>query len=127
MITLADLHWTAGVFEAKGSFRTAAASSCNERPIIKFNQKRVGVIHRLHRLYGGGIYENPDGSVTWCLIGSRAIAVALTLYSLVSDQRRAEIERMVGNWRATKYRKTVSRELWGYRHATEQNDGCRPS
>lgn len=115
-VTLADLHWTAGALDAKGSFAT-----WNCRPIVRMGHKKGDVLDRLKRLYGGALFYSSGGACgtyIWCVVGSRAIALALTLFTLMSERRKREIASMVKAWMGRKsYRHDPSNNRWGYRHA----------
>lgn len=114
-VTLADLHWTAGVLDAKGSF-VVVENSGYRRPCVRMAHKKGEVLERLYRLYGGTLYFSR--TYAWCVIGSRAVAVALTLFSLMSEYRKREIEAMMKPWLESKpYRQSASESRWGYCYA----------
>lgn len=100
--TLRDLAWAAGFLEGEGSFsRTGRADGTGpsgERVTASQNNREP--LDRLAALFGGQPRFVPNrknplskqpGIWRWEITGPRARGVAMTIYSLLSLQRRAQI------------------------------------
>lgn len=96
MLTTAEIAWTAGIFEGEGSCRP----SLHERTGITatVTQKDRWLVERLRSLYGGSIgqqWSELNGTRSlinyWHVHGARARGLLMTIYSLLSPWRQAQV------------------------------------
>lgn len=98
--TTRELAWAAGFLEGEGSFNL----KCSR---VGAPQVEREPLERLHRLFGGRICPKPVGAARrlgiraqdawyWYVNGPRARGVMLTLYTLLSTKRRAQIRASLG-------------------------------
>lgn len=110
MIDLKDLYWAAGFLDGEGSFvykKTRNSGVCVSAP-----QKGRELLDKLVDLFGGNIYERPN-VFQWQLGGERAVGLMMTLYSLMSTKRKAQIAYSLTNWRRTPLSPTKHIALFG--------------
>ena len=100
VINLGTLHWTAGFLQGKGSFGNDPYSGRGKPcPKLRVRSKDRAPLDRLRALYGGTVAWERN-TYAYRLVGKKVIGLALTIWTLVSDARRQEIETMVERWRA---------------------------
>lgn len=112
-----DLGWAAGFLEGEGSFpaNATAVTAC---------QKQREPLDRLRRLFGGRVYWRPEGGTygiyAWYLHGPSARGVMMTLFSLMSPRRKAQIRGALMRWRDGAYRGQGhrARRAMGYAEVT---------
>lgn len=93
--TTRDLYWAAGFLEGEGYFGHTGGSE-----VVRAPQVNPEPVERLLKLFGGRVTLNkrktPAGNDTqywvWQVSGARARGVMMTLYSLLSNKRQAQIE-----------------------------------
>jgi len=88
--TVRDLEWAAGFLDGEGCF--GINNSNSER--VSATQDSPQLLRRLQLLFGGTVspaHRKPKSSNQWTVYGTRARGVMLTLYTLLSDKRKAEI------------------------------------
>jgi len=94
--TIKELHWAAGFLEGEGYFRATrtshqvSADQCNPEPVGK-----------LLEIFGGRVYKKsrtpPHNDVwIWITCGARARGIMMTLYPLLSDKRKDQIQKTLG-------------------------------
>lgn len=94
-----DLYWAAGFLEGEGSFRGGEGDS---KVVAAQVQKEP--LERLKTLFGGSLYlelKNNKNSKHkdiwwWKTYGARARGIMMTLYSLMSPRRQAQIKSALG-------------------------------
>jgi hypothetical protein len=119
--TVADLHWAAGFLEGEGCFyrfRRPGAVSIG----VGATQVDTEPLEKLQRLFGGRITKksmtarNRQQPHAWTVYGARAWGVALTLYTLLSNRRKAQCLACLAALAA------LNVELAGPRSGTPQED-----
>jgi len=120
MIFLNDICWAAGFLEGEGYFRyhqnqgRVTAVQVQREPLEKLGKFFFGKIYRTTK------NPNPRAqrSYIWTATGARAIGIMMTLYSLMSPERKAQIKKALDPWRAspplTKYRTHCK---WGHAYS----------
>lgn len=92
--TVRDLAWAAGFIDGEGSFLWNGSSE-----MISVPQKDKELLVKLQTLFGGGLTARPTKygyrMNVWQVYGARARGVAMTLYSFMSDRRKAQIGQML--------------------------------
>jgi hypothetical protein len=96
MIDMKDIYWTAGFIEGEGSFCKSQYPSGIR---VQAGQKQRDPLDRLYKLYGGYIYKNKQGFYDWRVTGRRAIALMMTIYSVMSPRRKEQIEGVIAFWK----------------------------
>jgi len=102
MIAVKDIYWAAGFLEGEGSFSghywNTAVLAC---------QMQREPLDRLKKLFGGAIKVNktPSGfsrkhAHYWSLNGPRGRGLMMTIYSVMSPNRKAQIKKVLDKWRA---------------------------
>lgn len=97
--TLRDLAWAAGFLEGEGTFLKAGRTHT-----VAVHQVNIEPLERLQQLFGGSIsllrkkLKNPKHNdiYYWQTFGARARGVMMTLYSLLSQKRKAQIRKALG-------------------------------
>lgn len=98
-----DLAWAAGIYEGEGSCVTGSGLA------VTVAQKDKWLVDRLVALFGGSALTRPNISPTsgkrgrinvWYVTGPRARGFILTIYTLLSPRRRAQINAAFNgcNW-----------------------------
>lgn len=96
-----DLYWAAGFIEGEGCFHLVAGTQAG----IMVSQKTIGPLERLQKIFHcGTIYRQPKGQLQWRVYSRRAIAIMMTLYSLMSKRRQQKIEEILTIWKCHKYK-----------------------
>jgi hypothetical protein len=89
------LLWAAGLLEGEGSFHRGTTTE-----VVSCAQVDTWVTDKLLKLFGGSLYRkrNTSGSeqVQWQVNGGRARGLMMTLYTLLSPRRQAQIARALG-------------------------------
>ena len=111
--SIEDLHWAAGFLEGEGTFcrygnlESRFGSTGSER--VAARQKERECLDRLRDLFGGKVssvitnHGNnvngvPYGSIwNWQISGTLARGAMMTLFCLLSERRRLQIKRALGN------------------------------
>lgn len=95
--TMKDLHWAAGFIEGEGSFDRGTGSArisvhqVNREPTDKL-LAMFGGAAKLYKKRRGAIHKSQPSPVwQWYVSGSRARGIMMTLYSLMSAKRKAQI------------------------------------
>jgi len=107
MLTIRDLAWAAGFLEGEGCFTPGGygrkRGSC---PWISAAQVQMIPLIRLQRMFGGSIgtaYRdkrfNCQPCHTWVLSASRAAALMMALYGLMSPRRQEQIKHSLALWK----------------------------
>jgi len=100
-----DLGWVAGFFEGDGHF-DYRNGTCR----VRVSQVQRAPLDRLKELLGGNIgvtrrYTGRNGPVQvweWSVCGQHAAGLAMTLWTMLSPDRRAQITRGLKRWRVAK-------------------------
>src|SRR5262249_38765227 len=111
MISPRDIEWTAGFLEGEGSFRYRPYQGRTSE--VSAPQLQRAPLEKLQRLFGGHIWIRRRGSGhqdmwVWYLHGARAIGLMMTLYSLMSPGRQAQIRGALSAWRMRQNRQRKS-------------------
>ncbi len=117
--TIAELYWTAGFLEGEGTFRN--------RPNgidLSAAQVQKEPLERLQRWFGGALRlqprrDNPKHHDTWLweLTSTRAIALMMTLFALMSPKRKNAMRAAILAWRAKPLRRHVDFCIHGHARA----------
>lgn len=108
--TLIDIAWAAGIYEGEGSCSTNERLLSDGSPSVRLqcsvSQKDPELLHRLHALFGGNVYDythtyrhrpHKDGGscvmFRWSLSGPRAHGFMLTIFSFLTERRKGQIRR----------------------------------
>lgn len=94
-----DIAWAAGFYEGEG---TCSYATNSEHVVV--NQVEREPLERLLALFGGSIYvipvyKNSKASWRWAAHGPRARGFLLTLYSLLSAKRQAQVRAVLAQGR----------------------------
>ncbi len=105
MISTRDLEWAAGFLEGEGSFSSTSSIAGNtELDRKRYFHQRISAVQvnpdplgRLKSLFGGNISLTAARGKSkeifcWSVGGAKARGVMLTLYTLLSDRRKNQIE-----------------------------------
>lgn len=93
------LEWVAGFLEGEGSFTLHSSLQ------VSAAQVQLWPLQKLQRIFGGKIFTNKakradqEPCSQWYLYGSRAAAVMMTVYVLMSPRRQAQIEAALAKWK----------------------------
>ncbi len=101
-IDLKDVYWTAGFLDGEGSFNLVGGNYGRSHTIaVTVGQKGRELLDRLQVLYGGAIHQRKTSSKlhVWRLHASRAVGLMLTIYTLMSSRRQAQIRKALKYWR----------------------------
>jgi hypothetical protein len=88
--TIRDLAWAAGFIEGEGSFPSTGnifVSQVNPDPLVRLLEMFGGTVRRI----------NNQAIWRWVVSGSRARGIMLTLYPLMSDERKRQIKKAIKN------------------------------
>src|SRR5947207_5705193 len=104
MPTLRDIDWLAGLLEGEGSFCCNVTSSPNGVPIIQLHMTDRDVVEHAGRLLQANLQRprpHPTQKTAYrvAVQGSRAISWMMTLWTLLGQRRRAQIEEVLKKWR----------------------------
>lgn len=100
MIETKDIHWAAGFLDGEGSFGSYY-QGCRNTNIFQLTavQNDRQLLDRLVNLFGGSVHKVRTYH-QWVLTGPNARGLAMTLFSLMSDKRKAQIKKMLSlSWR----------------------------
>ena len=103
MVRLGNLHWASGFLEDEGHFY--ASPEYRGNITLGASQVQREPLDRLHNLFGGTFRrkhyhgENENDQWLWELRGTRAVAVMMTLYDLMSPRRKRQIEKALNEWK----------------------------
>lgn len=114
MIKTNELHWVAGFLEGEGAFMCHNHRRPQQKvtypywvPIVDAVQVNREPIERLQATFGGRIVSlaknrngNRQQAYSWRLHGRRAIAFMMTMWTLMSGRRRAQIETAIARWKS---------------------------
>lgn len=96
-----EIYWTAGFLDGEGSF-----TLCERDPRVSAVQAEPDPLDKLLMLYGGKIYPKKIAGFGkkpvryWMLGGSRAIALMMTLFPLMSTRRKGQITKVILLWKS---------------------------
>jgi len=99
-MTNRDIGWVAGLLEGEGSFGWSMTT-----PYVHVSMTDEDVIDRYRRLLDLGqkiVRRWPDRKTAYQVVvrGRRAVAIMMTVYSLMGTRRRARIREVLIRWRA---------------------------
>lgn len=90
--TIQDIHWLAGFYEGEG-----CCTIDNKTVAIQISQKQLWPLTKIRDLFGGKIYstdKHPSGNVHVYKVNyERAIGIALTIFTLLSPEKREQIRQ----------------------------------
>ena len=102
-IEMKDLYWCAAFIDGEGSITLSGKT-----PRVDVSQSDKELLKRLQNFLGGWISNKPrfnklskNGCYVWGMSGSRAVGVMMTLYSIMSQKRKRQIEKVLKVWRDT--------------------------
>lgn len=112
---LDGIYWAAGFLEGDGCFSLQYNTSRNcAVPRISAPQVYEEPLLKLQRQFGGIIRRERGKYFRWTLVGSRAAAAMMSIYTLMFSKRRKQIYEGLRYWRsrkaAAKYRMTCPRD-----------------
>ena len=99
------LYWAAGFLEGEGYFTCGGESRAS--PVITAAQVTTPeTLNWLRDIFGGSVVgpykskkDHHSDAFRWQIFGANAVAVMMTLYSLVSEKRKREITDVINVWR----------------------------
>jgi transposase-like protein len=102
-IKMIDLGWAAGFLEGEGSMCFPAHKDIR---VMAWQVQRAP-LDKLHDLFGGNVLAKKTLETSWnrqplhywSLGGSRAAALMMTLYPLMSPKRQGEMRKTLQGWR----------------------------
>ena len=100
----ANLNWLAGLLEGEGSFFPGPPSNPG-LPVLQVGMADRDVMARVGRLLRAKVHEHPPKKREWkttytiALKGSRAVAWMITLWPLLGERRRSQVERAVASYK----------------------------
>ena len=103
---ISDLHWIAGFIEGDGSF---AMQGKNRSTVnVQINQVQRWPLEKLIELVGGyignttqiGGFANSQPYYRWAISGYKGAGLMMTIYSLMSPKRKAQIKENLKIWRS---------------------------
>jgi len=96
-----DIVWAAGFYEGEGYVTS--------RLQARISQVNPWPLERMRALFGGSVYTythpsrpNEQPCTVWALSGSRARGFLMTIYSLLSPRRQAQIKAELAKWTNSK-------------------------
>ena len=113
MLDIKDIYYFAGLYEGEGSSEYVANS-----PRLAISQKNREILDKLIPKFGGTVIfvkasktsERSRDCYVWRLGSNDAIALMMTIFSLMSTKRQAEFKNIILQWkfvfnkcRASKY------------------------
>jgi LAGLIDADG endonuclease len=110
-INLQELYWAAGFIEGEGCFTGVLDKRGRNffRATLVVSQKELEPLWRLSRIFGAaGMYRSKSGVTNWTINGKRAIGVMMTLWPLMSQRRRWQIEKVIAAWKGNRSHKQWS-------------------
>lgn len=100
--TTIEIAWAAGFLEGEGGF--VACRNKTSSFTISAVQVQREPLERLLRLFGGhlkGYHRKKYGLIhRWTVNGSHAVSVGFTIFPFMSVKRKAQIVRIVEEWKA---------------------------
>ncbi len=125
LIDLRDLYWAAGFIEGEGCFNGVKIRGGPSQPRITAPQVDREPLARLQSILGGAIHgpykksnTNHQSHYVWQAGGWRAIALMMTLYSLVSARRKKRIKEVIADWMSTRRRPRLPNGFGKSHHQT---------
>lgn len=107
-LSLLDLGWAAGFLEGEGSFVVCGRYGGTDRGIVlRAGQNEIEPLEKLKRLFGGHISQGADRHYSWGLTGHKAFGLAMTLWTLMGQRRRGQIEACIEHWKKRNTRKVL--------------------
>ncbi len=103
--SIKELYWVAGFLEGEGCFCFHKnGNGYNFVPKVTCGQKEIDPLIKVQKLFGGEIYYSTAKSRTnpiyiWNVGGSQAIALMMTVWSLMCERRRAQIKQVIDGWK----------------------------
>ena len=111
-ILLQEIHWLAGLLEGEGSFIWHQGQRDQGRPRIQLQMTDLDVMERACALLGSplcGPYNSKQKKVDGtskketyytALSGSNAAGWMMTLFTVMGERRKSQIEPILLKWRA---------------------------
>ena len=102
MVSVGDIKWAAGFLEGEGSFELGqhgyrvSAAQVQRDPIDRLKGLFCGTINLRHK--PSRVMWKP--AYHWQLCGARAVGLMMTLYSLMSPNRKVQIKRCLNDWKS---------------------------
>ena len=99
IMLIKELYWIAGFLEGEGCFYYSNSS------VISANQVQQEPLLRLQKLLGGSLYRakarpKPCQRIyVWTITGQRAVAIMMTVFSLMSPKRKKAITKAISRWK----------------------------
>ena len=97
-----DIYWAAGILEGEGTFVLSGNS-----PSIKLKMTDPDVVERVYAVFNnlGSLYmhkkdrEYYKQAYTWKVNGKDAIAIMMTIYTLMGERRKEKITSIIQHWK----------------------------
>lgn len=88
--TLADIYWAAGIYEGEGSCQNTGSA------VLHVTQKDQYILYRLQGFFGGSVRPRGTRDIhRWILSGRRARGFLFTIFTMLSQRRRAQVRLAV--------------------------------
>lgn len=112
MIEMKHIYWLAGFYEGEGS--VACYRKNGGYFALSITQKDTEVLYKLQLLFGGKVYDigKYDSSreySCWMAYGQRAVGLAMTIFTLMTKRRQAQLLAALMVWRSVPTRKQASK------------------
>lgn len=106
MSEVKELHWAAGFLEGDGYFSSSLSrandlvgATCADRDILEKLQHLFG--GNIRKVSGKGLGPLTKKTIySWRLHSIKAIALMMTLYTLMGERRREKIRSILAAWRS---------------------------
>lgn len=111
-MNIKDIIWLSGLLEGEGYFMVKEDSSRRSKYMIAVRMTDKDVVQKVARLFDCAVQfkrrQDRKYKDIWCaeVYGDKAIAWAMTIYSLMGERRRIRIREMIAIWKQhIKYRR----------------------
>lgn len=102
-VSVGEIRWAAGLMEGEGWF---GLKNRNKTPAITVGMTDCDVIVHLNDVFPGRLTEQYRVKwktvYYWNVVGSKAVQVMMTVYTLMGERRRSAIESALAVWRTTR-------------------------
>jgi hypothetical protein len=147
MLAMIDLHWAAGFIEGEGTSNAKAQQRKNDsggrglhnqwngtigyEVCVTACQVEKGPLEKLSSLFGGNVRfykskrKNESDIHEWSVHGAIASGLMMTLWPLMGDKRKRQIEEALAKWRSVPPQKRNMHSLLCVRGHSIENIGTK--
>lgn len=102
MVNLKDIYWAAGFIEGEGCFSYHAI--CAKVSAVQVQREPL---NRIQKIFGGRLgvirrskkHPNFQDQGYWAIHGKKAIGVMMTIFEIMSPNRKEQIKKVLEKWR----------------------------